>query len=88
MQPPKPDGMLDREFWLTTGIMGLITMVLLVTTIVMLVLGGVFLPFGFDSDLIAKVFSPQLLLHVVAIVVLLVGILLMYMLIRRRRLAK
>ena len=53
----------------------------------MMALGGVFLPFGFDSDLLAKVFSPPLLISVAIIIVLLVSVMIVYSLVRRRHLA-
>ena len=87
MRPSASKDPIHQEFWLSISLIGIITLLLLVTTVVMMALGGVFLPFGFDSDLLAKVFSPPLLISVAIIIVLLVSVMIVYSLVRRRHLA-
>lgn len=85
MQPPLHHRELDIEFLLTTGLIIFISVFLLVSIVVMMALGGVFLPFGFDSDLIAQLLTPQFLM-ILGIIILFVMLgIVGYTMIRRTR---
>jgi multisubunit Na+/H+ antiporter MnhB subunit len=86
MQPsPRSPSMRLLEFWLTTSLLILISLVLVVATIAMMRLGGPFLPFGFDSDLITNAFVPPFIFSFMALVALVIAVVLIIAVVQRRR---
>jgi hypothetical protein len=62
----------DPEMWVSLALMVLITFILLIATAIMMALGGVFIPFGFDTDFFTRLLNPITIgatLGVVALVV-------------------
>jgi hypothetical protein len=48
----------DPELWVSLALMVLITTILLTATAIMMALGGVFIPFGFDTDFFTRLLNP------------------------------
>lgn len=51
---PPPPRRIELDLWLMLGIMIAMLLLLCSATAVMMAIGGVFLPFGFDSDFFAR----------------------------------
>ena len=61
------------DLWISLALMLLITAILFATTIIMMAIGGVFLPFGFDSDWFTRLLPPLVLVPLGVVTALVVG---------------
>jgi hypothetical protein len=61
------------DLWVSLALMLLITLILCVATIIMMAIGGVFLPFGFNSDWFNRLLPPLVLVPLGMVTALVVG---------------
>jgi hypothetical protein len=84
MQAPPRSSQID--LWISLALMLLITAILFTTTVVMMAIGGIFLPFGFNSDWFARLLPPLVLvpLGVVTLLVVVAVVVVTAVQVRRR----
>ncbi len=64
----------DPELWASLALMTLIIFILLAATVVMMAIGGVFLPFGFNSDFFVRLLNPITIGAVLGVAALVVAV--------------
>lgn len=83
MQAPSEPSQMD--LWISLALMLIITAILFATTIIMMAIGGVFLPFGFNSDWFTRLLPPLVLVPLGVVTVLVVGAVVVMTVVQVRR---
>jgi hypothetical protein len=82
---PPPPRRYEVDLWLMLAIMSIMLMLLFAATAVMMAIGGVFLPFGFNSDFFARLLPPAVLVSLGVVILLVVGTVVIVTAVRMQR---
>lgn len=82
---PPPPRRIELDLWLMLGIMIAMLLLLCSATAVMMAIGGVFLPFGFDSDFFARLLPLPVLVSLGIVILVAVGSAVIITAVRMRR---
>jgi hypothetical protein len=85
LPPLPPSRHYEADMWLMMVIMVTMLLLLFVAMAVMMAIGGVFLPFGFDSDFFARLLPSPVLVSLGSVILVAVGSVVIITAVRMRR---
>ncbi len=83
MHPPSEPSQMD--LWISLALMLIITAILFAATVIMMAIGGIFLPFGFNSDWFTRLLPPLVLVPLGVVTVVVVGAVVVVTVVQVRR---